>query len=172
MSNVHATAGWLTVSVCPPMVIVPLRAAPLLAAALNAIDPLPVPDEALVIVIHEGTDVAAQTQPLPADTLVEPVPPRAGTSTEVGESRYVQGAAASEMVNVCPAMTAVPVRAEPEFAAAVSLTVPLPVPDAPEETVIHDACEAALHAQALPAETLTLVVPPDAPIASLPGLIE
>jgi hypothetical protein len=45
-------------------------------------------------------------------------------------------------VKVCAAIVAVPVRAAPVLAAMVSLTVPGPVPDAPEAIVIQLAFDA------------------------------
>jgi len=68
-----------TVNVCPATISVPLRAAPLFAAALNVIDPLPPPDAALVIVNQFALFDAVQPQPLPAVTFTVPVPPPAGT---------------------------------------------------------------------------------------------
>ena len=41
-----------TVKVCPPMVSVPVRAAPVFAATANATVPWPAPDAALVTVNH------------------------------------------------------------------------------------------------------------------------
>jgi hypothetical protein len=40
------------------------------------------------------------------------------------------------------------------------LTVPFPVPFAPDVTVIHDTLLTAVHAQPLPAVTVTLPCPP------------
>jgi len=53
------------------------------------------------------------------------------------------------------------VRAAPELAATANDTVPLPVPDPPLVTVIHDAFDAALHAQ-VAADAVT-AIDPDAP---------
>jgi hypothetical protein len=77
--NVQATPSCVTVNVRPAMEIVPLRAAPLLTAALKVIDPLPLPDAALVIVSQLALLTAVHAQPLPADTVIVPVPPPAGT---------------------------------------------------------------------------------------------
>ncbi len=61
---------------------------------------------------------------------------------------------------VNPAIVTVPVRATPvEFAAIEKFTVPLPVPLAPEVTVIQSALLTAVQAQALLfAVTFTLLV--------------
>jgi hypothetical protein len=72
-------------------------------------------------------------------------------------------AAACETVNVLPAAVTEPVRAAPEFAATVNETVPLPVPDAPLEIVIHAAFEAAVHAQ-LVAEAV-IAMEPEPPVS-------
>jgi hypothetical protein len=73
------------------------------------------------------------------------------------------GAAACDTVNVLPAAVIVPLRAAPEFAATVNDTVPFPVPDAPLETVIHAAFDAALHAQ-LVADAV-IAIDPDPPVS-------
>ena len=77
-------------------------------------------------------------------------------------------------VNVWPAIVIVPLRAAPVFAAAVKPTDPLPVPLAPEVTVIHDALLTPVHVQ-LAVEGVTAIavpVPPAAAIDSLLGAIE
>jgi hypothetical protein len=76
----------------------------------------------------------------------------------------VQGggaAAACVTVNVCPATVIVPVRDAPVFAAMLNPTVPVPVPLAPDVTVIHGALLVAFHVQVLAVVTVTL--PCDAP---------
>ena len=51
---------------------------------------------------------------------------------------------------VWPAIVTVPVRALVEvLAATLTCTVPLPLPDVPEVTVIHEALLVAVHAQAV-----------------------
>jgi hypothetical protein len=73
------TASCCTVNVCPAMVSVPVRAAPVLAAALNVIEPFPLPDVALVMVSQFALLAAVHAQPLAAVTVTVPVPPPAGT---------------------------------------------------------------------------------------------
>jgi hypothetical protein len=68
---------------------VPLRAAPLLAAALNATAPLPLPLAPFVIVIHDAFDDAVHAQPLPLVTATVPLPPVASTDWVVGEIEKV-----------------------------------------------------------------------------------
>ena len=69
-------AACVTVNVLPAAVIVPLRAAPVLAATLNATVPLPPPDPPLAIVIHAAFEAAVHAH-VPADavTAIEPLPP-------------------------------------------------------------------------------------------------
>ena len=61
-------------------------------------------------------------------------------------------------VNVSPAMVTVPLRAPPVLAAMLTPTEPLPVPDAPDVTVIHGAPLVAVHAQAAVVVTATEAV--------------
>jgi hypothetical protein len=84
IAKVHGADGCITSSVWPPIVTVPLRAAPALVATLRVIDPLPVPEEPPVIVIHPALDVAVHAQPSPAVTRVDPLPPPLGTSSRAG----------------------------------------------------------------------------------------
>lgn len=60
-------------------------------------------------------------------------------------------------VKVRAAIVTVPVRSAPVFAVRLRTTVPLPVPDAPEVTVIHGALLAAVHEH--PSSVITLTVP-------------
>jgi hypothetical protein len=63
-------------------------------------------------------------------------------------------------VNVWLAIVIVPLRAAPVFAATVKPTDPLPVPLAPEVTVIQAALVVAVHAQLAGAVTSTEPVAP------------
>ena len=74
------------------MVNVPLRGAPVLAAALNAAVPLPVPDAPLVIV-SQGTLAAAVHghDAAEAVTVVDPVPPVSATDCAFGAIANVHG---------------------------------------------------------------------------------
>src|ERR687883_1388619 len=81
-------------------------------------------------------------------------------------------AAACVAVNVCPAIVAVVARAAPGFAMAVSFTVPLPVPDAPLDTLSHDvSLLAAVHVHQLLVVTVTVAVSPGDASAALAGEI-
>ena len=74
-----------TVNVWPATVSVPVRAAPVFAATVNATEPLPVPEAPLEIVIQSALDEALQAQVLPAVTAVDPLPPEASTDWLAGE---------------------------------------------------------------------------------------
>ena len=72
-------------------------------------------------------------------------------------------------VNVWPAIVSVPLRAAPEFAATVNVTVPLPAPLAPAVIVSQLVAVVALQAQSAPAVTFT---EPDAAAAPNEALID
>ncbi len=74
-------------------------------------------------------------------------------------------------VNVCVATVTVPVRAAPVFAVRLRATVPLPVPVAPEVTVIHDVLLVAVHAQAASVITDTVPWPASGPMFASVGEI-
>jgi hypothetical protein len=151
------------VNVCPAAVIVPDRAAAVFAAALNCTVPLPVPLAPDVIVIHGAFAAAVHEQePLPT-TLNEPPPPPAGTDCPGADSTRVQPLDWL-MVNVWPAMVAVPVRAASVFASTVTCTVPLPDP-LPADRWIHGALLVAVQLQPAPPVTVTAIgVPPVPPL--------
>jgi hypothetical protein len=68
------------------------------------------------------------------------------------------GAAAWVTVNPCPAIVSVPFRAAPVFAATLKPTDPLPLPDAPDVTVMNPALLAAVHVHPLAVVTVTVPV--------------
>ena len=71
-----AAADCVAVKVWPPIVIVPLRAAPGFVLTVKATLPLPVPELPLEIAIQLAFDVAVHEQPLSVDvTVTAPVPP-------------------------------------------------------------------------------------------------
>ena len=83
---------WVTVKVCPAMVIVPLRAGPTAAfeATLKLTVPLPLPFAPPVIVIQTALLTAVQVQPLPAVTFTLLLPPMTPKFWLVAPSEYVQ----------------------------------------------------------------------------------
>ena len=62
-------------------------------------------------------------------------------------------------------MVSVPLRADPGFAAAVKVTDPLPLPDAPLVMLSHDALLVAVHAH--PAGAVTPIAVPSPPAAAM-----
>jgi hypothetical protein len=108
---VHGAPGWVTVKVWPPIVMVPVRKAPVLALTLNVTDPLPVPLAPDVMVIQSALDVATQPHPAPAVTVTVPlVAADVVRFTETGEIATVQAAPACVTVKVCPPIVSVPLR--------------------------------------------------------------
>jgi hypothetical protein len=91
--NVQDAACCVTVSVWPPAVIVPLRAAAALLDTVNFTVPLPTPDAPSVMVIQLKVVDAVHAHPPPAVTAVEPFPPAAGKSSVDGAMENVHGAA-------------------------------------------------------------------------------
>lgn len=83
----------VTVKVAPAIVRVPVRlAVPVFAAAVNDTVPDPVPAAPEVIVSQAALLVALQTQPIPAVTVLLPVPPAATMACEAGEMLGAHGA--------------------------------------------------------------------------------
>jgi hypothetical protein len=161
---VHGAAACVTVNVCPPAVMVPVRGVVVeLAATLKVTAPLPEPLAPPVMVIQLALLVAFHVHPADVVTVTAPVPPSASTDWDVGEIVYVHGAAACVTVNVCPPAVMVPVRGVVvELAATLKVTVPLPEPLAPPVMVIQLALFVAVHVH--PADVVTVnepVLPPD-----------
>jgi hypothetical protein len=73
--------------------------------------------------------------------------------------------------NGCPAIVTVPDRAAPEFAATISVIVPLPVPSPEPLTLIHGESLVAVQTQLAEAVTATVTLWPVAPAASDEGAI-
>jgi hypothetical protein len=145
---------------------VPLRAVPVLAVTRNATVPLPVPDAPLATVSHETLAEAVQAHvSAEAVTVVDPVPPVSETDCAFGAIANVHGgggggaAAAWVTVNVFPAATIVADWVDVAvLATTVKATVPLPVPDAPDVSLIHATLVDAVHAH-VPAEAVTAIEP-------------
>ena len=81
----QGAAACVTVNVCPPTLIVPVRCVVAeLAATLKLTVPLPDPLAVPVTVIQLTLLVAVQAQPLPAVTENDPDAPDAATDCEAG----------------------------------------------------------------------------------------
>jgi hypothetical protein len=176
MEKVHAeeSPSWVTVTVTPATVSVPVRGDVLeLAATEYATVPLPVPVLPEVIVIQAAFELAVHGQPedVMTATLLAELP--ATTVTSVGEAEKVQGPPAWFTVIVTPATVRVPVRGDVlVLAATVYVTVPLPLPAAPELIVSHGAFDVAdqLHPEVV--VTTTLLVELAAPTSNVVGEAE
>jgi hypothetical protein len=134
--------------------------AAVLADAETVTVPLPVPEGPLVIVSHGALLEAVQPHHDPVVTATVALPPAAGNEMLDGDSATAQAAAGSAIVSGCPAMVAVELRAPPALAAALNVTVPLPVPDAPPVTVTHESGSVAVHEHQLSVVTVIVAVPP------------
>ena len=158
-AQLGAAAAWLTVNVCPATVSVADRVdVAVFAAAVKLTEPLPEPDAPAVIVTHPALLAAVHEQPAVVVTATLPEPPAATKLCDAGERLNAQLAAACVTVKVCPATVNVADRADVVvFAEAANVTVPLPLPVAPVETVTHPALLAAVQAQ--PAPLVTAIVP-------------
>jgi hypothetical protein len=100
--KVHAAAAWVTVTVRPATVNVPVRCdEPVLAATVNVTVPLPVPLLPAVTVIHEAFDAALHVHPEVALTFTLFVEvPAATLIVLLGETLYVQAVPSCVMVYV------------------------------------------------------------------------
>ena len=157
------------------MVTVAVRAPAAFAEAATVTVPLPVPADAPVIVSQLGSLLfAVHVHQLFVVTAIVALPPPLPIVWLVGEMLNVQAAPAWFAVNVCPAIVAVADRAPALLGAALSVTVPLPVPDAPLVTVNHPVVSllVAVHEHQLPAVTATVAVSPPVARSWLVGEIE
>jgi len=164
----------VTVNVWPPIVNVPVRSGPALAATLNSTPPLPVPLAPAVIVSQAAWLVAVQSQPAGAVTAIGGVegPPLAGTVRVAGLIDTPQPLCCVT-VNVWPPIVSVPMRSGPGFAPTVKPTVLLPLPLGLELIVSHGTWLVAVHAQPAAAVRLTgAAAPPVAVTVRDAGTIE
>lgn len=153
---------WLTVNVWFAMVSVPVRAAPLLAATLKLMLPLPLPLGSDVIVSQLSLAVEVHAQPEAVVTAIGmPAPPAAGDVVLVGLIDDAQEPGCVTVSN-CPAMSIVPERCGPVFAVALMTTLPLPVPVPTPTTASQLTLLAAVHEQAGVVATPICVLPPPA----------
>lgn len=98
----------MTLKVWPPIVSVPVLAAPIFAATANDTMPLPVPDVTELIEIHGAFDIADHPHPLVVVNVTDPVPPLAGTFWLLGWIAYVQLTPACAIVTERPAIVRTP----------------------------------------------------------------
>lgn len=148
----------VTVTVRPATVTIPVRAGPVLAAKVRSTAPLPDPPALPAIAIHATVLAAVHAHDAAAVTSTRAPPPPAPGAMFSGDTTNEQPVSC-DTVNVCPAIVAMPERGAPVFSWIEILTIPLPVPEAPELIPSHAAPLDAVHAQAAPDVTLTFVVP-------------
>jgi hypothetical protein len=135
------------------------------AEMLNVTAPLPFvlgpPPE--VTMIQETLLVADHEQSVGIVTDTTRVADEEVIESLVEERVAVQGAPAWVIVSSFPATAIVPVREEPAtFGSTRYVTVPLPDPEAPVSTVIHDALATADHEQPPGIRTSRVPLPPPA----------
>src|SRR4051794_30645245 len=116
------------------------------------------------MVTHAALLEADHAHPAVVETAAVPDPPALVNDWLVGEMLNAQlGAAAWLTVKACPPTVSVADRVDADvFAAAVKLTVPLPVPLAPAVIVTQPALLADVHEQPAVVVTATLPEPPAA----------
>jgi hypothetical protein len=115
--------------------------------------------------------VADQEQPVAVaiESVLEE--PAAGTDRFAGVTVKAH-APAWVTLKLLPAIVTVAVRGDVAvFAATVRLTEPLPDPEAPDATTIHETGLVAVQLQPVPAVTVTLTDSPAATAFLLPGLM-
>jgi hypothetical protein len=178
------------------MLSVPVRAAPVFAATVKFVVPLPLAD-VVPTVIQLALEDAVQAHVLAdAVTAIDPVEAASPTFTLVGEMLKLHGpgvgggaggggsgvgvgvgvgvggaggTASCAIVTVSPAMATTPDRAPPLLAAMFSLTVPLVLPALVVPIVIQPAWLAAVQGHPVSVSTLKVTDPPDAETDVLAG---
>lgn len=129
--------AWVTETVCPAIVSVPVRGeVPGLAAIEKATAPVPLPLAPELTVSQAVLLVAVHVQPVEVVTVALVELAADPGLNEAGETVNEQGAAACVTVTVWPAIVRVPVRGDVAVLAAIEkATLPLPVPLAPDVMV-------------------------------------
>ena len=133
--------------------------------------PLPLPDPPDRIFSHDGESLD-DVQVHPAAVVIATLlaPPAIETNEEERPRVYVHDpawadageTAASVTVKILPAIVTVPLREELALLAATLIcTVPLPDPEPPDVTVIHDTLLVAVRLHPLVAVTAMLADPPE-----------
>ena len=166
---------WLTVTFVPLMVIVPIRAAPVLSATAKVTVPLPTPVAPETKLIQDTFADALHVQELAALTGNWNCRPPEGTLLKAATVRVTEQVATPcwVTVKVWPPMVRVPVlEVLPVLAVTVYVTDPFPEPLLPELMAIQETVLLAVQLQPAPAVTLTVPVPPTEAKPLLVGEIE
>lgn len=158
----QGSAAWVSVKVTPAITSVALRAAPVLAVyEYVMVAGLPNPDCGEVTVSHAGGELVTLQVQVPEGLLNVTVPLPAALETEAlagARTAPTHGFASWVTVKLVPATVNVALRSTPGFAAAVRLSIALPVPAV--ATVIHAGTPVTLHVHALGAVIEVEFVPP------------
>ena len=170
-AKLQVAPACVTVTVCPAMVTVPVRAEPEVFSAIDSVTvPEPVPLVPPVTVIHDALLTAVHAHPVPAVTPTLPVDVADVTDRLVVDNVNAQTGAACDTVKVRPATVIVPVRdVGPGLAVALKLMVVLPLPLVALVTVSHDALLDAVQPHPAPAVSANEPVVADALIDILDG---
>jgi hypothetical protein len=173
MVSLHAAPTCVALNGLPAIVNVALRGViEALGSAVSLTVPLPGPPDKTVTVIHELLLGAVQVQPVGAVTETLMDSPSTSNAFEPGEIVSVHGTPACDALKLLPAIVTVVLRGVPAvFAAALSVTVPLPDGFAGAVTVSHDAGLLAVQLQPDGAVTVTFIASPPVANAFEPGEI-
>lgn len=168
----HPAPLWLTVTVWPAMVTVPVRDSDeMLAPAVTLAVPLPVPVAPADTRSHSVEADDVHVQPVPVVTATANVSPAAGEVRVVGATEYVQPVTGvCVTVSARPPMNRDPVRVNDHgLEAMLNATVPEPVPSVGDVTVSHEAVLTTLHEHESDAVIVTLLEEPTPPAEMLSG---
>jgi hypothetical protein len=159
---VQGGADCVTVKVLVAIVTIAVLAlAVVLAATLNLTVPFVEPLAPAVTVIQLALLVAVHPHPDVVVTVTVPVPPVPANAWFDGEMLNAQPARACVTVKLRPPMVRVAVRLDALlFTPTLKVTVPLPVPLDPLDTINQFALLVAVQAQPAGAVTPTLPAPP------------
>jgi hypothetical protein len=134
---------------------------------------VPLPVAAPVILMKELLLAAVQLHTCAVLTPKLRLPPEDANTSRVGEIENEQVCPDCVTVKGCPAIVIVPVRdAVSGLGETLKSTVPVPLPEAPELTVMKGEFDVAFHAHPEGAITVTLPLPPEDGNASPVGKIE
>ena len=162
----QATAGWVTVIVCPATATVPDRDVLVsFPDAETRTEPLPVPEATPENVRNVALLDDVQLQPAPTSTVMGAFPPLVGMLVLVGETLNEQ-LLSCVIVTVCPAIVTEPERAASALARADTVIVPEPVP-CPLVISRKPLLLPAVHVQFEPCVLVTVSVTPPPPAGML-----
>ena len=148
------------------MLIVPVRAVPVLTATVKLTVALPVPLGELTV-IHGTLALAVHTHAVVSPT--EPPPPAAGIPSETGFRVWVHAGgpagggdpdSAWTTVNDWSAMVRAATRSRSSFGSTVNATTPVPFPGEPEAALTHVTGLEAVHVHPAAVDTVSWKLPP------------